>query len=245
MNKLAMLTCCAAIGLSSHTGTALAGEKKPTIEGAWEVVVTLRSDASRLHYRGSRSRGRRRYQSISRRFTPTSRGEPSVSTAPAHRQPIGPLASVSGNRRGKASPTPENTLFDTRSCLFDGSQMQNARIDVRGDISLTPGGNKLTGVARYVADRPQRKYRAVLRDGRGHHGSLSEAEPAAARPDRVGAAWGTVREVCCRAELMRARIRMYQPNCFRGETRHLVAPTLSGNYFTQEETLYELTNEWQ
>lgn len=150
MNKLAMLICCAAIGLSSHTGTALAGEKKPTIEGAWEVVVTLRWDgpdctvAEVVPEGGGASNPFPTFYTYQQGGTLSEYGSRS---SPAYRSPGVGVWKAAGKSKSDAGKYAIRYAF----LLFDGNQMRSARIDVSGDISLTAGGNKLTGVARYVA----------------------------------------------------------------------------------------------
>ncbi len=149
MNKLAMLTCCAALGLSSHTGTALAGEKKPTIEGAWEVVVTLRWD-------GPDCTAAEIFPDVGGAINPFTEfftyqqggtlSEYGNRASPAHRTPGIGVWKPAGKSKSEAGKYAIRYTF----LLFDDNQMQTGRMDVRGDVSLTAGGNKLTGVSRLV-----------------------------------------------------------------------------------------------
>ena len=150
MKKLAMLTCCAAIGLSSHAGTTLAGEKKPTIEGAWEVVVTLRSDASDCASAEIIPEGGGAINPFPTFYTYQQGGtlsEYGSRASPAYRTPGVGVWKPAGKGKSDAGKYAIRYAF----LLFDGNQIQNARVDVRGDISLAAGGNRLTGVARYAA----------------------------------------------------------------------------------------------
>ena len=149
MNKLALLTCCVAVGLSSHTGTALAGGKKPTIEGAWEVVVTLRQNGPDCSTAGIIPGGNGAANPFPTFYSYHQGGllsEYGSRASPAHRTPGAGVWRQAGKRKSDAGKYAIRYTFLT----FDGSELQDARIDVRGDISLVAGGDKLTGVARYV-----------------------------------------------------------------------------------------------
>jgi len=149
MNKLATLTCCAAIGLSSHTGMALAGDKKATIEGAWEAVVTLRGDAPDCTTGAIVPEGAGAINPFTAFFTFQQGGtlsEYGTRTSPANRTPGIGVWRPAG--KGKSDAGKYATRYTFR--LYDGNQMQIGRMDVRGDVSLAAGGNKFTGVSRLV-----------------------------------------------------------------------------------------------
>jgi hypothetical protein len=150
MNKLATLTCCAAIGLSSHTGMALAGDKKPTIEGAWEAVVTLRGDAPDCTTGAIVPEGAGAINPFTAFFTFQQGGtlsEYGNRASPAHRTPGAGVWRAAGKGKPNAGKYAMRYTF----LLFDaGNQIQIGRMDVRADVSLATGGNKWTGVSRLV-----------------------------------------------------------------------------------------------
>ena len=186
MNKLALLTCCAAVGLSSHTGTALAGEK-PTIEGAWEIVVTLRQNGPDCSTAEIIPGGNGAANPFPTFCTATTKGllsEYGSRASPAHRT----RAPVSGDRRGNAKSDAGKYAIRYTFLTFDGSELQDARIDVRGDISLAAGGDKLTGVARYVRTDLSGNAVPFLLDNR-RNADHFDAKPVAAFPHRVSTGW--------------------------------------------------------
>lgn len=149
MNKLAMLTCYAALGLPSYTGAALAGEKQPTIEGAWEAVVTLRADSSDCTTAAVIPEVGLAINPFTAFFTFQQGGtlsEYGTRTSPANRTPGVGVWNPAGKGKSEAGKYVVRYTFR----LFDGNQMQIARMDVTGDVSLTPGGNKFRGVSRLV-----------------------------------------------------------------------------------------------
>jgi len=149
MKKLVLLASCAAIGLLSHTGIALAGGTKPTIEGAWEVVVTLRWDGPDCTAAEIVPDGGGAINPFPTFYTYQQGGtlsEYGSRASPAHRTPGAGVWKQAGKSKSDAGKYVIRYTFLT----FDGSEQQDARIDVRGNISLAGGGNRLTGVARYI-----------------------------------------------------------------------------------------------
>jgi hypothetical protein len=144
MNKFTLLALYTAISLSSFSNSGSAETPEKTIQGAWEVVVTLRFDAPNCKTAEIVPNGGGAVNPFPTFYT--FHGDGTLSefgsrAAPSHRTP-----GFGVWRKGDKSKINTRYTFLT----FDENGIQDARLDIRGNLAVTDDGQSLKGTGRYV-----------------------------------------------------------------------------------------------
>lgn len=145
MNKFAMLACSGAASLSLLSGVAQAGDDgrhdRPTLVGAWRVVVTLRVDAPDCTIAPIVGVGVNPFPSFNTFHKGGTMSEFGTRAPPATR--------TSGHgvwERTGYSTFDYRVLFDS----FDANGLLTATMDIRSGLTLAIDGNTFEGVSRFV-----------------------------------------------------------------------------------------------
>ena len=146
MNKLAMLACSSAASLSLLAGSALADNydewpPRPTLEGAWQVEVTLRADGPDCTIAPIVGVGVNPFQSFNTFHKGGTMAEFGTRSPPATRTPGHGVWQRRGHR-----------TYDYRELFysFDANGLLTATMDIRTDVKLAMDGNTFGGVSRFL-----------------------------------------------------------------------------------------------
>lgn len=145
MNKFALLACSTAASLSLLTGSALANNDgkrpAPTLEGAWQVVVTLRADGPDCTIAPIVGVGVNPFPSFNTFHKGGTMSEWGTRAPPATR----------GSGQGVWGRTGHRT-FDYRVLFhsFDANGLLTATMDIRSGLVLAMNGNTFEGVSRFL-----------------------------------------------------------------------------------------------
>lgn len=145
MNKFAMLACSAAASLSLLAGSAQADNdgrySRPSLEGAWRVVVTLRVDAPDCTIAAVVGVGANPFPSFNTFHQGGTMSEFGTRAPPATRTSGHGVWERTGHRTYDY-----RVLFDS----FDANGLLTATMDIRSGLNLHRDGNTFEGVSRFV-----------------------------------------------------------------------------------------------
>ncbi len=145
MNKFAMLASCTAASLSLLAGSAQADNdgrhERPTLEGAWQVEVTLRVDGPDCTIAAIVGTGVNPFRSFNTFHRGGTMAEFGTRAPPATRTPGHGVWERTGHRS-----------YDYRELFysFDANGLLTATMDIRTGLKLAMDGDSFEGVSRFV-----------------------------------------------------------------------------------------------
>lgn len=145
MNKFAMLACSTAASLSILAGPVRADDDekhpRPTLEGAWQVEVTLRADGPDCTIAPIVGVGFNPFPSFNTFHRGGTMSEFGTRAPPATRTPGHGIWERTGHR-----------AFEYRELFysFDANGLLTATMDIRADLMLAMDGDTFEGVSRFL-----------------------------------------------------------------------------------------------